>query len=248
MLALHDAHGPAGETKSFMLADCRAQTIGWLGMAQYDFKDIQGDVSTRRDAGAGASSAAFPIAIDEIAFADRLITNGAAMTDPRALHDAMAKDPRVPILWSTAPDPRTFGTTQTVRRGEPLVPPRDYHKGTHVPRSADYDADTVGTIYDVAYQSVADGEIRFEVRGYSGDDMVHPGSGQTESTPVGTKTTNIRDLSIMIVRATSDAITYRVAIEKTPSRDVETCMGPECDVMSIMGADDPPAIAQTYRN
>lgn len=130
------------------------------------------------------------------------------MTDPRALHDAMAKDPRVPILRSTAPDSRTFGTTQTVRRGEPLVPPRDYHKGTQVPRSADYDVDTVGTIYDVAYQGVADGEIRFEVRGYSGDDMVHPGSGQTESVPLGAKTIAIRDLFIAIVKATSDAVTY----------------------------------------
>lgn len=139
LMALHDAGGPAGETKSFMLADCRAQTIGWLGMAQYDRKDIQGDVSTRRDADAemtkpdpatlddaqlrfvcsaraSASNTSFPITIDEIAFADRLITNGAAMTDPRALHDTMAKDPRVPILRSTAPEPRTFGTTQTVRR------------------------------------------------------------------------------------------------------------------------------------
>ncbi len=268
LLALHDAGGPAGETKSFMLADCRAQTIGWLGMAQYDRKDIQGDVSTRRDAdaemakpdpatlddaqlrfvcstGAGASSAAFPIAIDEIAFADRLITGGAAMTDPRALHDTMAKDPRVPILRSTAPDPRTFGTTQTVRIGEPLVPPRDYHKGTQVPRSADYDADTVGVVYDVAYQGLADGEIRFEVRGYSGDDMVHPGSGQTESVPIGAKTITIRDLSIAIVKATSDAVTYRVALEKMPSQNVEPCMGPECDVESVMGADDPPVVAQT---
>jgi len=271
LLALHDAGGPAGETKSFMLADCRAQTIGWLGMAQYDRKDIQGDVSTRGDAdadmtkpdpatlddaqlrfvcsaGSGASSAAFPIAIDEIAFADRLITGGEVMTDPRALHDAMAKDPRVPILRSTAPDPRTFGTVQTVRRGEPLVPPRDYNKGTQVPRSAEYDADTVGTIYDVAYQGMADGEIRFEVRGYSGDDMVHPGSGQTESTTVGTKTANIRDLSITILKATSEAITYRVAIDKTPSRDVEMCTGPDCEVVSTKGgADDPPVTAQTSR-
>jgi hypothetical protein len=268
LLALHDAGGPAGETKSFMLADCRAQTIGWLGMAQYDRKDIQGDVSTRGDAdaemtkpdpatlddaqlrfvcsaGSGASSAAFPIAIDEIAFADRLITSRGAMTDPRALHDAMAKDPRVPLLRSTPPDSKTFGTTQTVRRGEPLVPPRDYHKGTQVPRSADYDADTVGVIYDVAFQGLADGEVRFEVRGYSGDDMVHPGSGQTESVPIGAKTITIRDLSIAIVKATSDAVTYRVAIEKMPSQDVEPCMGPECDVVSVMSADDPPVAAQT---
>lgn len=160
LLALHDAGGPAGETKSFMLADCRAQTIGWLGMAQYDRKDIQGDVSTRGDAdaemtkpdpatlddaqlrfacnaGASGLSTSFPIAIDEIDFADRLITGVAAVTDPRALHEAMAKDPRVPILRSTAPEPRTFGTTQTVRIGEPLVPPRHYHKGTQIPRSAD---------------------------------------------------------------------------------------------------------------
>ncbi len=270
LLALHDAGGPAGETKSFMLADCHAQTIGWLGMAQYDRKDIQGNVSTRGDAdaemtkpdpatlddaqlrfvcsaGSGASSAAFPIVIDEIAFADRLITSRGAMADPRALHDTMAKDPRVPILRSTAPDPLTFGTTQTVRRGEPLVPPRDYHKGTQVPRSANYDADTVGTIYDVAYQGVADGEIRFEVRGYSGDDMVHPGSGQTESVPLGVEAITIRDLSVKIVKATSEAITYRVAIEKMPSQVVGPCTGPECDVESVMGAADPPIAAQTLR-
>ena len=75
--------------------------------------------------------------------------------------------------------------------------------------------------------------------------MVHPGSGQTESVPIGAKTITIRDLSIAIVKATSDAVTYRVALEKMPSQDVEPCMGPECDVESVMSADDPPVAAQT---
>lgn len=125
---------------------------------------------------------------------------------------------------------------QTARLGEPLVPPRDYHKSADVPRSADYDPDTTGVIYDVAYDGLKGGDIRFEVRGYSGDDMVHPGSGQIEGTPAGSESIEIRDLSITIIKATSATIVYRVAIEPEQPIPIDDCTNATCGE-AIVGPD-----------
>jgi hypothetical protein len=86
-----------------------------------------------------------------------------------------------------------------------------------VPKGPDYQPSTVGVIYDVAFLGIEGGEMRFEVRGYDIDDMIHPGSGQTEGFSTDLKTINIRDLAISIEKVGADAITYRVKIEKQPA-------------------------------
>jgi hypothetical protein len=270
LIALHDAAHPAGETKAYMRADCSTQEIGWLATADYDRKDAQGDVSTRpeRDvkmarperetldqaqlsfvcnAGYRVVNHLFPITIDEVAFAQAVIRAGSALADPRALHATMAKDPAVPVIRSIAPDTATFGQVQTARLGEPLVPPRDYHKSEDVPRPADYDPDTTGVIYDVAYGGLEGGDIRFEVRGYSGDDMVHPGSGQTAGTPEVSKSIQIRDLSISIVKATAEAIVYRVTIVREQPVPVDECVNETCGEATVGPDTAPPAAKRSRR-
>lgn len=225
---------PVAMTVSFMKADCAKRRLGWFGVQRFGHDEAVIDTSTRRDAEMADASAdalgapqlafvcsegraseapgAFELTVDDAAFTE------AVLRDPsepaRTVHDRMAGDASVPVVRSTAPPPATFGQVQTVKLGEPLVPPRDYAKGTQVPDPKLYDANEVGTIYDIAYQGIKDGQIQFEVRGYSIDDLVHPGSGQTETADPSEKTVYIRNLGITIKAALPDRITYIVAVEK----------------------------------
>ena len=228
--------------KSFMRADCAKSRGGWAMMVRYDRDDHQMNVdslakpqmaaTTPNTLGAAelafvcASDAArreaggFPLAIDERTFADAVI-KAPDPSDPHDVYERLANDPATPVVRSIAPGPETFGKRQTAKAGQPLVPPRDYGKGPEIPRAADYEPSTVGQIYDVAFQGVEGGELQFEVRGYSVDDLIHPGSGQTEAFPVGSKTINIRDLVITIDKVGPEAVSYQVRIEKeTPPEGV----------------------------
>lgn len=232
-----------------MQADCRKQQLGWLGVAKYDREDRPLDTSTRARAemqniSPGASDAAeltfvcsgaadgdesvFPVAIDDVVFAEALLAPKARAISPQNLHGEMSRDPAVPVFRSSAPGVETFGQTQTVKVGAPIVPPRDYAKGPETPKLSDYDSNTVGIIYDVAFQGVSDGEMTFEVRGYSPDDMVHPGSGQNQRFPTSLKSVNVRDIAITVLKVTPETITYRVAIEKEDVPVFEDCSNGAC--------------------
>ncbi|MEN3748950.1 hypothetical protein TPR58_17375 [Sphingomonas sp. HF-S3] len=226
---------PVAMTLDFVQVDCARSRIGWVGIQRFGADDQVIDTSTRADAEmappatpidraqlefACADPAAreragfFPLRIDDAAFTDALLgTTGNGMS-PRALHDRMAASPETPVIRSNAPPPATFGTVQTVAVGQPLVPPRDYSRGAQIPDPADYPAIEVGRIYDIAFQGIKDGEIRFEIRGYSIDDLVHPGSGQTETLPLGQPGIAIRDIEITIRKASPDRLTYSVAVRK----------------------------------
>jgi hypothetical protein len=231
---IRDRADPVAMTLAFMQADCGKRRIGWAGIQRYGYDERVIDTSTRRkaemadvpatsladtelgfvcsDAQAREAAGLFALAIDDAAFTEALLA--AQDATPRALHDRMSADRTVPVIRSTAPDPASFGTTRTVKTGEPMVPPRDYAKGAQLPNPADYDPIEAGRIYDIAYQGVKDGELQFEIRGYAIDDLVHPASGQTETVRVGAKSIAIRDLAITIESAQPDRIRYRVAIEK----------------------------------
>jgi hypothetical protein len=220
--------------KTFVEADCARQRAGWAVMVRYDRDDQQIDVDTLPRAGSGEvlpntldsaelafvcatkderPSGTFAVSIDPRTFADALQT-AADDVDPRELYDRLAADPKTPIIRSTAPDPDTFGQRQTVQAGQPLVPPRDYAKGTQIPNAADHDPDVSGDIYDLAFLGVEGGQMRFETRGYSFDDMIHPASGQTEGFAAEPGVITVRDLAIAVEKVSADAITYRVRIEK----------------------------------
>ncbi len=224
-------------TLDFVQVDCARSRIGWVGIQRFGHDDQVIDTSTRADAELAPPSTAidraqldfvcadpaareragfFPLRIDDAAFTDALLGTTGNGVSPRALHDRMAASPETPVIRSTAPPPATFGTVQTVAVGQPIVPPRDYSRGTQTPDPADYPAIEVGRIYDIAFQGIKDGEIQFEIRGYSIDDLVHPGSGQTDTLPLGQRSITIRDLAITIRKTTPDQLTYSVAIQKAP--------------------------------
>lgn len=220
--------------KSYMLADCAKSLGGWAMIVRYDDDDRQGDVDSLPKpvlaavepgtlgeaelnfvcAGVNDREAAggFPVTIDQRTFADALIAAGDEA--PRAVHDRLAGDETTPIVRSTAPGPETFGQRQRVTVGLPLVPPRDYAKGIQIPKVADYPAESSGKIYDVTFDGLKDGEMAFEVRGYSADDLIHPASGQVERFPADLKSVRVRDLAFEIDKVTTETISYRVTIEK----------------------------------
>ena len=111
-----------------------------------------------------------------------------------------------------APSTDTFGQTQYVLAGEPIVPPRDYSKGIEIPQPQDYDPIESGKIYDVAFVGIQDGKIQFEVRGYSIADLDHPDTGQTIEFPADQKTIVIRDLTIEVDEVMPNSLTYAVQL------------------------------------
>lgn len=109
-----------------------------------------------------------------------------------------------------APSPDTFGKTQFVLSGNPIVPPRDYSKGTMLPSKDDYQSNESGRIYDVVFAGVQADQMQFEVRGYSIDSLEFPASGQTIEFPADQRQVTIRDLTLNIDEATAGSITYTV--------------------------------------
>jgi hypothetical protein len=221
-------------TKSYMLADCAKARGGWAMIVRYDRDDRQGGVDSLAKPALAAvepgtlgeaelnfvcagpddreAAGAFAVAVDARTFADALIAAGDEA--PRAVYDRLAADPATPIVRSAAPGPETFGRRQTAKVGQPLVPPRDYAKGTDVPNPADYPANSSGDAYDVTFEGLEAGEMKFEVRGYGADDLIHPAMGQTERFPADLKAIHIRDLAFDVDAVGAETITYRVRIEK----------------------------------
>lgn len=109
-----------------------------------------------------------------------------------------------------APGTDTFGQPQYVLSGEPIVPPRDYSKSIEVPQPQDYDPRAVGIIYDVCFLGIEDGNMQFEIRGFSAEDLDLPESGQTIEFPADQKTIVIRDLTIEIDEVLPGSLTYVV--------------------------------------
>ncbi|WP_415805128.1 hypothetical protein [Bordetella muralis] len=109
-----------------------------------------------------------------------------------------------------APGTDTFGQPQYVLSGEPIVPPRDYSKSIEIPQPQDYDPRAVGIIYDVCFLGIEDGNMQFEIRGFSAEDLDFPESGQTIEFPVDQKTIVIRDLTIEVDEVLPGSLTYVV--------------------------------------
>lgn len=109
-----------------------------------------------------------------------------------------------------APSPKTFGRTQFVLSGNPIVPPRDYSKGTMLPSKDDYPPHESGHIYDIVFIGVEAGQMQFEVRGYAIDSLEFPATGQTIEFPADQRKVAIRDLTFNIDEVAAGSITYTV--------------------------------------
>lgn len=105
-------------------------------------------------------------------------------------------------------------TLPPVLSGNPIVPPRDYSKGLQRPKTEDYNPIESGTIYDIAFLGIENGEVQFEVRGYSIEDLDHPATGQTLAFPQEQKSVEIRDIVIEIEDVQEGSVTYKIAYRK----------------------------------
>jgi hypothetical protein len=203
------------DASSASYADPQPVVAGALGEAELDFICA----ADRTSAGG------FPLAIDEVAFAEALIADTQGSISPADLHDRLRADPKVPVIRSSAPGPDSFGAEQYAKIRQTIVSPRDYAKGTRLPTGKDYDADETGTIYDIAYMGLDKGEAVFEQRGYSVTDLADAGSGQTMRVPIEQKNVQVLDIDTEII----DALRYRATLRKRDGDEVPDCAAGDCE-------------------
>lgn len=247
---LREPGNPAASIRAWMRTNCRERTENWDMVIRYGLRDERLDTAALayddpEPVGSGtlaeaqmlfvcaadsAQTDGFPLAIDEVAFAEALIADTEATESPRAVHERMRADPKVAIIRSTAPSPDTFGTEQRAAAGQAVVPPRDYAKGPHVPDARAYDADESGTIYDIAYKGIAGSEMIFERRGYGIGDLARASSAQEMRFPLAQKEVRILDIVIQVLEVTPQALRFRaiIAREDAPDDGDVPCLDPAC--------------------
>jgi len=246
---LREPGNPAASLRASMIGDCHDNTETWDLFLRYGAEDERLDETALSYAGpnpveAGSVGAAqlqfvcaadrtqtdgFPLAIDQVAFAEALIADTEASVSPADLHERMRADPKVPVIRSTAPSPDTFGTAQATTAGHAVVPPRDYAKGVEIPDARNYDTIESGTIYDIAYRGIEKGELAFDLRGYSIDDLAHASSAQTMRFPASQKTMRIRDIEITVLAVTPQDLRFRASLAPTDGDDAPfVCADPAC--------------------
>lgn len=118
------------------------------------------------------------------------------------------------IQEQPAPETDTFGRSQFILSGNPIIPPRDYGKGLQLPDTNDYSPDESGTIYDIAFLGIENREMQFEIRGYSIADLNSPATGQTLSFPQDQKNIEIRNIVIEIEEVLEGSLTYKIVYRK----------------------------------
>jgi hypothetical protein len=246
---LREPGNPAASLRASMIGDCRDNTETWDLVLRYGANDERLDKTAPSYPGpnlvevgsVGAAQLqfvcmadqvrtdAFPLAIDQVAFAEALIADTEASVSPADRHERMRQDPRVPVIRSTAPAPDTFGTAQATTADHAVVPPRDYAKGVQIPDARNYDTIESGTIYDIAYRGIESGELAFDLRGYSIDDLAHASSAQTMRFPVSQKTIRVRDIEIEVLAATPQDLRFRASLAPVDYDDAPfVCADPAC--------------------
>ncbi len=140
---------------------------------------------------------------------------GCVLSFPADLHAQQAAGAEVSVdteetSHHPAPATATFGQTQFVLSGDPIVPPRDYAKGSEIPNPDEYDPNESGTIFDIVYLGIVDGRMRFEIRGYTASDLQTPNTGQILDFPPDQRAIEIRNIRIDVEAADPGSLTYKV--------------------------------------
>jgi hypothetical protein len=225
---LREPGNPAASLRASMIGDCRDNTETWDLVLRYGADDERLDKTALSYAGPNAVEAGSVGAaqLQFVCTANRAQTGGFPLAD---LHERMRADPNVPVIRSTAPSPNTFGTPQSAIAGHAVVPPRDYAKGLGIPAAENYDTIESGTVYDIAYLGIEKGELAFDLRGYSIDDLAHASSAQTMRFPTSQKTIHIRDIEITVLAATPQDLRFRASLAPTDGDDSPfVCADPAC--------------------
>ncbi|ERM00861.1 hypothetical protein Q644_03840 [Brucella intermedia 229E] len=80
-----------------------------------------------------------------------------------------------------------------------------------IPNPGEYDPNESGTIFDIVYRGgVVDGRMRFEIRGYTANDLQTPDTGgQMLDFPADQHAIEIRNIRIDVDAAEPGSLTYR---------------------------------------
>lgn len=136
-------------------------------------------------------------------------TNGWA-DDGQAAADAEASADAAPVATNPAPGIESFGKTQFILSGDPVIPPSDYSNNGGHPREEAHGAIETGRVYDILFGGIAGGRMQFDVRGYAAADLERPASSQRFSFPVDQTVIELRDVTIEIDAVEAGSLTFRV--------------------------------------
>ncbi|WP_420139288.1 hypothetical protein, partial [Sphingomonas sp.] len=92
-----------------------------------------------------------------------------------------------------------------------------------------YETAESGTIYDIVYVGIQKGQLTFDLRGYSIDDLAHASSSQTMRFPLPQKSVRIHNIDIAIVEATPQRLRFRAGLAPKEGDDMPfVCNDPAC--------------------
>ena len=112
------------------------------------------------------------------------------------------------VAFATIAAAQEPGQVHDVRVGDRLVPPREYGHSDGPIDPSRHDPIESGRIYDLAYAGIVKGQVRFERRGYSIDDLHNPGFSQFQDWPLDTRSLVISDIALTLVEVRADGLRY----------------------------------------
>lgn len=130
--------------------------------------------------------------------------------DGQAAADAEASADAAPVATNPAPGIESFGKTQFILSGDPVIPPSDYSNNGGHPREEAHGPIETGRVYDILFGGIEGGRMQFDVRGYAAEDPERPASSQRFSFPVDQTVIELRDITIEIDAVEAGSLTFRV--------------------------------------
>jgi hypothetical protein len=137
----------------------------------------------------------------------------------RTLPPPAPEMPYSPAFCAARSISRSFGAVDgmhAARRGDLIIPARDYGSGLHSPQAPGLDD---AGIYDIAFLGI-DGEgMMLELRDYPGPDAREPAATRIFSYPVTTRSIQLRHIVLSIQSVSDLRVVYRSAIAPAVADD-----------------------------
>jgi len=130
--------------------------------------------------------------------------------DGQAAADAEVSADDAQVVTNPAPGIGSFGKTQFILSGDPVIPPGDYSKNAGYPREDAHGPIETGRVYDILFGGIKGGSMQFDVRGYAAADLARPASSQRFSFPVNQTVIELRDFTLEIDAVEAGSLTFRV--------------------------------------
>lgn len=137
---------------------------------------------------------------------------GIAAPARRALPPPKPEMPYFPVFCAPRVVSGKFGAFEaahTARRGELIVPPRDYASGMDSPQAPGMDGSGV---YDIAFLGIDSDGVMLELRDYASPEARDPKAMRAYSYPVGTRSLQLRHIVVSIRSVSDMSMAYSVKI------------------------------------